>query len=80
MTEPGWTNFAGDQTCRPASFESPASRAAVTQIIGRVAAAGQKVRVASGGHSFTTRQTALTTAPSFSCGRTDHDDRHHPSH
>lgn len=50
---PTWTNFAGDQSCRPAVIERPASRAAVADAIGRARDAGRTVRVAGGGHGFT---------------------------
>lgn len=53
MNHPSWTNFAGDQSCRPASFERPRSQAQVADAIVRAAAAGQTLRVAGGGHSFT---------------------------
>ncbi|WP_328787103.1 D-arabinono-1,4-lactone oxidase [Streptomyces sp. NBC_00273] len=48
-----WTNFAGDQSCRPAVFERPGAPAEVAEAIGRAAAAGRTVRVAGAGHSFT---------------------------
>jgi L-gulonolactone oxidase len=47
-----WTNFAGDQSCLPASFERPTRQARVATAIGRAADAGRTVRVAGSGHSF----------------------------
>jgi L-gulono-1,4-lactone dehydrogenase len=44
-----WSNWAGDQTCRPERIVRPASR---DELAREVAAAG-KVRVAGAGHSFT---------------------------
>lgn len=51
MTE--WRNWAGDQSCRPASFELPRSRGEVVAAVERAAEAGRTVRVAGAGHSFT---------------------------
>ncbi|HEY6729619.1 MAG TPA: D-arabinono-1,4-lactone oxidase [Solirubrobacterales bacterium] len=53
-----WTNWAGDQSCRPARIASPRNRDELGETIAAAAAAGQKVRVAGSGHSFT--ETALT--------------------
>ncbi|MGF6886570.1 FAD-linked oxidoreductase [Nocardia sp. GAS34] len=53
VTPAVWTNFAGDQTCRPAVMERPADRAELIAAVGRAGRAGQVVRVAGGGHSFT---------------------------
>ncbi|WP_331769701.1 FAD-binding protein (plasmid) [Embleya sp. NBC_00888] len=50
---PVWRNFAGDQSCRPAVFERPTSRAEVGEAIRRAAEADRTVRVAGAGHSFT---------------------------
>jgi L-gulono-1,4-lactone dehydrogenase len=58
-TAPGeWVNWAGDQSCRPAQIVSPQSREELADAIGVAAAAGEKVRVAASGHSFT--EAALT--------------------
>ncbi len=54
-----WTNWAGDQRCRPARILSPTSRDELAQAIAAAASAGQKVKVAGSGHSFT--EAALTT-------------------
>jgi L-gulono-1,4-lactone dehydrogenase len=48
-----WRNWAGDQACRPAAIEHPASAAEVGESIQRAREAGRKVRVAGAGHSFT---------------------------
>lgn len=53
-----WVNWAGDQSCRPARISRPVSREELAEAVGAAAAAGQKVRVAGSGHSFT--ETALT--------------------
>ncbi|MGW5781930.1 D-arabinono-1,4-lactone oxidase [Streptomyces sp. NPDC003863] len=48
-----WRNWAGNQTCRPAVMDAPATRADVAQVVVRAAVAGHVVRVAGAGHSFT---------------------------
>lgn len=48
-----WVNWAGDQRCRPARIVCPASRDELAEAISAAAAAGEKVRVAGSGHSFT---------------------------
>jgi len=48
-----WTNWAGDQSCRPAEVERPRDRDELAAAIVRVAEAGRKVSVAGSGHSFT---------------------------
>ncbi|HET9676804.1 MAG TPA: D-arabinono-1,4-lactone oxidase [Solirubrobacterales bacterium] len=53
-----WANWAGDQVCRPARISRPRSRHELAEAVGRAAAAGEKVRVAGSGHSFT--EAALT--------------------
>ena len=54
MNAPGhWRNWAGDQSCAPASFEQPTDTAAVAEVVRRAATAGQIVKVAGAGHSFT---------------------------
>ncbi|HEY7960523.1 MAG TPA: D-arabinono-1,4-lactone oxidase [Solirubrobacteraceae bacterium] len=47
-----WSNWAGDERCVPAALEHPASIAELADAIGRAGAAGQRVRVAGAGHSF----------------------------
>jgi L-gulono-1,4-lactone dehydrogenase len=53
-----WVNWAGDQSCRPARIVRPESREELAAAVGGAAAAGEKVRVAGSGHSFT--EAALT--------------------
>jgi len=53
-----WANWAGDQRCRPARIVRPADREELAEAVAAATAAGQKVRVAASGHSFT--ETALT--------------------
>ncbi|MGE0067745.1 MAG: FAD-binding protein, partial [Solirubrobacterales bacterium] len=53
-----WTNWAGDQSCRPAQIVHPGSREELIEVVGATAAAGGKVSVAGSGHSFT--EAALT--------------------
>jgi len=48
-----WRNWAGDQACAPAAIERPASVAEIAAALERAAAAGERVRVAGSGHSFT---------------------------
>lgn len=48
-----WSNWAGDQRCAPAAFERPDGVAEVAAALERAATAGQRVRVAGSGHSFT---------------------------
>ncbi len=46
-------NWAGDQKCAPASVAAPRNRNELADLVGRAADAGQQVRVAGSGHSFT---------------------------
>ncbi|TSD97219.1 FAD-binding protein [Skermania sp. ID1734] len=48
-----WTNWAGDQSCRPAALAVPRSRSEVADLVANASAIGQRVRVAGAGHSFT---------------------------
>ncbi len=48
-----WANWAGDQRCRPARIVRPAGRDELAAAIAAAAAAGEKVRLAGSGHSFT---------------------------
>jgi FAD-linked oxidoreductase len=48
-----WVNWSGDQSCRPERILRPANRDELAAAIAAAAAAGQKVRVAGSGHSFT---------------------------
>ena len=54
-----WTNWAGDQRCRPSEIVVPRTREELAGTVARVAAAGGKVGVAGSGHSFT--EAPLTT-------------------
>ncbi|MEI2702247.1 MAG: D-arabinono-1,4-lactone oxidase [Baekduia sp.] len=47
-----WTNFAGDQRCRPRAFERPATHDELRRVIADAARRGETVRVAGAGHSF----------------------------
>ncbi|MFI6868925.1 D-arabinono-1,4-lactone oxidase [Nocardia sp. NPDC050406] len=53
-----WANWAGDQSCTPASIAEPGSAEEIAALLKRAEAAGQTVRVAGSGHSFT--ETVLT--------------------
>jgi L-gulonolactone oxidase len=53
-----WTNWAGDQSCRPAEVVRPASRDELAEALAAATAAGRRVSVAGSGHSFT--ETAMT--------------------
>ena len=55
---PGWTNWAGDQSCAPVEIARPGSRDELVEVIGAAAAAGRRLSVAGSGHSFT--EAALT--------------------
>jgi FAD-linked oxidoreductase len=47
-----WRNWAGDESCRPAAIERPASLGELSAAIARAADRGWRVRVAGSGHSF----------------------------
>jgi L-gulonolactone oxidase len=49
----GWTNWAGDQRCRPAAIESPGTLDELQAVVARAARDGRRVRGAGSGHSFT---------------------------
>jgi L-gulonolactone oxidase len=53
-----WANWAGDQRCHPARIVRPSNREELAGAVAAAAAAGQKVKVAGTGHSFT--EAALT--------------------
>ncbi|MFI5777539.1 D-arabinono-1,4-lactone oxidase [Nocardia sp. NPDC051570] len=53
-----WVNWAGDEKCAPAEIASPRTAEEVGELLVRAEAAGQTVRVAGAGHSFT--DTVLT--------------------
>ncbi|HKG02674.1 MAG TPA: D-arabinono-1,4-lactone oxidase [Conexibacter sp.] len=48
-----WRNWAGDQQCAPVALERPTSTAEIAAALERAASAGERVRVAGSGHSFT---------------------------
>ncbi|WP_040816051.1 D-arabinono-1,4-lactone oxidase [Nocardia concava] len=48
-----WVNWAGDQSCTPASFAEPSSPEDVAAVLAQAEANGHTVRVAGSGHSFT---------------------------
>lgn len=47
-----WRNWAGDESCRPTAIERPASVAEVVATLEQAANAGERLRVAGSGHSF----------------------------
>jgi L-gulonolactone oxidase len=53
-----WSNWAGDQRCRPAEIVRPASRDELAAAIVAATGAGRRVSVAGSGHSFT--EAAMT--------------------
>ena len=48
-----WRNWAGDEGCEPVAIERPGSVGEIGAALERAAAAGERVRVAGSGHSFT---------------------------
>jgi L-gulonolactone oxidase len=48
-----WRNWAGNQTCGPATLDRPGSENDIARIVRDVAAAGERVKVFGAGHSFT---------------------------
>jgi len=50
---PTWTNWAGNQSCSPASIERPTTEDELVAIVRRAAEAGARVKVVGAGHSFT---------------------------
>ncbi len=51
-TGAAWRNWAGDQLCRPALVETPASVEEIAAAVLRARGRGLRVRVAGSGHSF----------------------------
>jgi L-gulonolactone oxidase len=49
---PEWRNWAGDERCLPTAVEHPGSLEELARAIVRAGEAGQRVRVAGAGHSF----------------------------
>jgi L-gulonolactone oxidase len=52
-TPRGWSNWAGNQRCTPASVEHPHSEGELADLVKRAAASGRRVKVIGAGHSFT---------------------------
>jgi FAD-linked oxidoreductase len=48
-----WTNWAGEQRCRPRRVERPRNEAELAAVVRRAAEAGLTVRAVGSGHSFT---------------------------
>src|SRR3954452_4168543 len=48
-----WTNWVGNQSCRPAELAAPADEGEVVSLVRRAAPQGMHVRAAGAGHSFT---------------------------
>lgn len=48
-----WSNWSGEQVCRPARLERPGDTGEVVAALERAAEAGRTLRVAGSGHSFT---------------------------
>ena len=53
MGTEGWENWSGSVSCRPGRFEAPGSESEIAAAISSAALAGETVRVAGTGHSFT---------------------------
>jgi L-gulono-1,4-lactone dehydrogenase len=62
-----WRNWAGDQRCRPATVERPASIEEVAAALARAAEGDERVRVVGSGHSFS--DIALTDGRLLSLAR-----------
>ncbi|MCW2998574.1 MAG: FAD-linked oxidoreductase [Solirubrobacterales bacterium] len=70
MSDPArWRTWAGDESCVPAVRRRPGSVTEVVDAVGRAAAAGQTLRVAGAGHSFT--PAVLTDGTLLSLERMD---------
>ena len=48
-----WTNWAGNQSCRPRSEVRPVSRGELVDTVAGATAEGRRIRVPGSGHSFT---------------------------
>ncbi len=66
QTSGEWVNWAGDQRCRPARLIRPGSRDELAEAIAAAAAAGQRIKVAGSGHSFT--EAAMTEGTMIDLG------------
>jgi L-gulono-1,4-lactone dehydrogenase len=64
-----WRNWAGDQRCVPVALERPGSVGEIVAALERAARAGERVRVAGSGHSFT--DAACTDGRMLSLARMD---------
>ncbi|MFF1874829.1 D-arabinono-1,4-lactone oxidase [Streptomyces sp. CB03911] len=53
ITAGRWTNWAGNQSARPAEVATPASAAELGELVRRAAEAGRTVKAVGSGHSFT---------------------------
>ena len=53
VNRPRWRNWAGNQECAPTDLEYPRDEHDLAQVVKRAAAAGERVKVAGSGHSFT---------------------------
>lgn len=53
VSSSSWTNWAGTASCRPAETEFPRSEEEIVAALKRAAQAGERVKVAGTGHSFT---------------------------
>jgi FAD-linked oxidoreductase len=61
-----WRNWAGDQVCTPVERRRPSDREELAEVVAATAAAGRKISVAAGGHSFT--ETAMTDGTMIDAG------------
>ncbi len=66
MSGGAWSNWTGDQRCRPAELVRPRDRDELAAAVTAAAAAGREVSVAGSGHSFTA--TALTSGTMVDVG------------
>ena len=48
-----WTNWAGNQSCRPQAILRPRSEDEISRVVQQAAAEGRSVKVVGAGHSFT---------------------------
>ena len=64
-----WRNWAGDQRCRPAAIETPATRDELAEVVRRAGERALSVRASASGHSFT--EIALTDGVMVRCDRLD---------
>src|SRR5439155_10310251 len=53
VTRGAWTNWAGTYSCNPIAIERPENEAEIVEIVRSARAAGEHVKVAGSGHSFT---------------------------